>query len=77
MAQDSKPAYGRVRVTLPNGAETTVSRAYATRHKLPIHESKAATDSFGRTVRAKQRTDKAGNPTPQANTSGEKKEAGK
>lgn len=62
MAQDSKPAYGRVRVTLPNGAETTVTRAFATRHTLPIHENKAAVDGFGRTVRAKQRTDLAGRP---------------
>lgn len=50
-----------VRATLPNGASTTVSEAYAKRHGLK-YADKGATDAHGRVRRAVGRTDKAGRP---------------
>jgi len=52
-----QPYAGRVRVRLPNGAESTVGAAYATRHNLTVLD-KDAVDSSGRALPAKPKTDK-------------------
>lgn len=64
-----------VRATLPNGASTTVSEAYAKRKGLK-YRTEGATDAHGRIRPATPHTDKAGNPTPPVKGD-EKKEGGK
>ena len=61
-----------VRATDPTtGAEATYSEAFAKRKGLKIHADKDPVDQFGRVIRHKPRTDKAGAPA----STGKPKEA--